>query len=138
MKEMVYAGKTAFEVLGQGDVDGYTWAVVSHGAHPSVYVAPPEGHPATGLYRNFRWTSLDLTLNVHGGITYARFGLFEVDPKGARFWLGWDYNHGADFANFGNGVSWGKRKYSAEELRADAEDAIRQLKKLEGMNKWKD
>lgn len=131
-KEMVYTGDITLEVLANGDMDGYRWAVVSHGSHPSAYVAPPPGHPATKMYRNFKWTGLNC-VKVHGGITYAKFGLWDVDPKGTLFWLGWDYSHGSDFVDCGKGLTWGTKKYTVADLLVDIEAAVLQLKAMQGV-----
>lgn len=138
MKEMEYTGKMAVDVLGQGEIDGYGWAIISHGTHPCAYVSPPEEHPAAKMYRNFRWTSLDLTTKVHGGITYAKFGLLDVDPKGKRFWLGWDYAHHGDYVDYGVLPPWPGKKWTTKEIFAQVEESIRELKKVKELDKWND
>jgi len=82
----------------------------------TAYVGIPEDHVAAGLSYD------DVPVDVHGGLTYGRDELAEVDEDGEKpvKWFGWDYNHATDH----------KREVEVEEPVEDAEDVVDQFKEM--------
>lgn len=136
MKEMEYTGHRCVDVLGHGEIDGYKWAILSYGTNPCAYVSPPEDHPAVKLYHSFRKTGFDHAIKVHGGVTFAEYGLHEVDPDGKRFWLGWDYAHYDDYVLFDPMPPLPGKKWTVNEIFSEVEQAIGDLKKMKELDKW--
>lgn len=122
MKEMIYSSDhTIVEILHSGDINGYKFAIVSFGIHPSAYVQVPESHP---LYHD---EDIDGYVLCHGGISF-RLDLTEPNELGldSGWWIGWDYAHATDYIDFPV-MSFGKKKWTTTEMLNDVQMVIQQL-----------
>lgn len=134
MSEMVYkTERTEAEYLETGEIDGYKFAAVSYGTHPCCYVQLPTYHRLYG-----KLNEEDIELDVHGGITYARYNQdFDFFDRGKHV-IGWDYAHLNDYMGFYKNTDTPAfyrtkelKKWTLKELLQHIEYAIEQLK---GMN----
>lgn len=139
-----------------GEYEDIIYQIVSIGTHPCAYIGFPEGHVfyfsedksilKSGLSKSSQKlnTTYDLfqDVYVHGGFTYSRLG----DNKDGLlfsnkfFWIGWDYAHSGDYVGYMekfkdlNEVN--ARKWTLDEIREHAFDAIEQLKQLMNDNNY--
>lgn len=130
MKSMIYTTHQERNVLAEGAHEGYNYIIFSLGTHPTAYVQVPDDHPSLeGLdvydmdYSDFDW------IEVHGGITWAEPNLPQYESEG--FWVGWDYNHYQDFAEFYlrvPGFNPILTKWTTEEIFEHVKDVIAQLR----------
>lgn len=101
--------------------DGFECAIFEHLMafmdYYTAYIGVPEEHVAVTVgASNYE----RLPLNVHGGITYSRNYLSDVDPDGEKevFWIGWDYAH--SFSD----------EMEIDEVIEEVRDVVDQLKHL--------
>lgn len=129
MIEMKYTNEISFEnplVLESGQYKGYNFWIISYGSHPCAYVEVGKNHPYYGKCGS---DACDLSIDVHGGITYGDYGLHNIVEKD-KFLLGWDYNHYCDYSLFNHFQIDGKR-WTTEEMLEDVKSVIEQLNESE-------
>lgn len=104
-------------LLGEGEYKGYKWFILSYQSHPCAYIVL---NPSDKYYgKNY----FEYSLDVHGGLTYAQFGLHDFVDK--DYWvIGWDYNHYGDYSTIGSMMG---KKYTTEEIYSHVKEAIREL-----------
>ena len=105
-------------LLGEGEYKGYKWFILSYQTHPCAYIVLS---PSDEYYGK-QWSECDL--NVHGGTTFAQYGLHNFVDKD-HWVIGWDYNHYGDFSAM---IDMGGKKYTTEEVYRDVKRAINELK----------
>ena len=95
-----------------------------------AYVGIPSEHPLAGF------DSDELTIDCHGGLTFAGEGDGENDkhrPKGF-YWYGWDYGHLHDYVFFydkePNLAGLDDKKWLVEDVIKDSWGAIYDFKAL--------
>jgi hypothetical protein len=126
MKDMVYgvdnsADVYAIEILAMGKYYQYDYAILNlGGSHPTAYVRLPEGHK----YDCEDYENIDIA--VHGGLTYARSYVQEVDKRG--WWIGWDYNHWGDYSGAFNSTQLDRKKWTTKEILEHVKDVVIQLR----------
>ncbi len=129
-REMEYDRCIKFAVLAEGvwasgSGSRYAGCILSYGSHPCAYVQLPESHPYYGQ------TDYDaIPVDCHGGLTYAAFGLHPEKYKKDGFWVGWDYLHWGDFADYGK-VKMPGKQWTVKEIQAEVESVVQQLVALE-------
>lgn len=95
------------KIVESGELDGYTWYIVSYGSHPCAYVK-------SDISKKMQEEIL-----VHGGITFAgkAFPEFETDGR----FIGWDHNHCDDYnAEF----QFGGKQWTVDEILEDVKSVI--------------
>ena len=128
MKEMVYQKTPIREVLDCGTIDGYAYAILSLGTHPTAYVNVPAGHPAYKKDYN------KIDMDVHGGLTYGSSILRTSKTDSLDgWWLGWDYAHYTDYSGCFPS-EWDQKRWTTEEIMEDVKTAVAQLKEMEANN----
>lgn len=99
----------------------------------------------SGMKNNM--VSLDLAINVHGGITYSNSRLIGIDKKISYFnnlwWFGFDTSHAGDLKPFQYEIDIkyprSEDKYrDFEYVKKETESLAEQLKKLSTLRKRKD
>lgn len=93
------------------------------GSHFCVYLGVPSAHPAAGLPYD------DVSINCHGGLTFAGEGDGKFMPKG-YYWYGYDYAHAGDklerdMPDFGDRD---EHRWTLDEVLQDAWGAVYDLK----------
>ena len=78
-------------IYWQGEANGYQGMIRRGGASVTAYLGLSKDHPWAGA------RCYDIPLDVHGGLTFGRWGDGELFPKGL-YWIGWDYGHLGDFS----------------------------------------
>lgn len=129
MKQMIYKVIREIEILDEGYIDNFHYCVVSLGTHPCAYVELPKEHKYYGRYYD------DIDIVCHGGLTYCSDqGIITKTNENHKdgYWIGWDYAHYGDYAGYETMypielMSGGKR-WTTEEILADVEDVVRQLR----------
>lgn len=129
MIEMKYKLKREDVILDEGEYKGYRYKIISYGIHPCSYIALPKGHKYAKIDEEY-----DISLPVHGGITYKE------DGDGIKFdkkycWIGWDYAHGGDFSGYdmlpliekSSSFYYHDKKWTTEELINEVKEAIEEL-----------
>ena len=95
MKDMVYGVDNGVEILAMGKYYNYDYVILNlGGSHPTAYIRVPRAHKYFGKHYD------NTSLAVHGGLTYSRDYVQEVDSAPDSWWLGWDYNHWNDYSGF--------------------------------------
>ena len=117
----------AGDILDEGRIYGYRYCIVSLGTHPCAYVEIPEGHLCYGL--NYE----KIYINCHGGLTYSKKGIGERDSVlyPDAFWIGWDYAHFGDRAEF-PGYSCPGKTWTTEEILKEVDRVVYQLAGIGG------
>ena len=123
MKEMKYHSERLCEVLAEGDLKGYHYAILNLGTHPTAYVETKKESP-----------TLEHDITVHGGITYNGPAYWGKDGKA---YIGWDYAHCGDYLGTDELVRHlidlkiESKKWTTEEIFEDVKSVIDQLIVLE-------
>lgn len=134
MNEIVYTVFRVKEVIANGEIDGYKYAIFNYGTNPAAYVGIPDGHPLRGNRR-----LIQTTISCHGGITLMENLRGAISRQnvphlaeifGNQFVIGWDYAHYGDFSPALVMCSEGKM-WTTEEIFAEVKDVIEQLKNFE-------
>lgn len=90
MKEMLYQRDFKKEVLYRGEYNGYKFAILSLGIHPTAYVENKNG------FSDYDEANNATHYLPHGGFTY--FGEAHWDQSDKTKYIGWDYAHCDDFS----------------------------------------
>jgi len=94
--EMVYKTEGEIKILNNNEYRGIKYWVVSYGTHPCCYIEIPK---SSILYYEIKELNSDeININCHGGVTYLKDKLFNIDVKGVI--IGWDYAHVGDFIGY--------------------------------------
>ena len=104
-------------LLGAGEYKGYKWFILSYQTHPCAYIVLTPSDEFYGKGYD------DYYFEVHGGITYAQFGLHDFVDKD-QWVIGWDYNHLGDYSAM---VNMGGKKYTTKEIYGKVKEAINLL-----------
>ena len=90
----------------------------------NVYMGVPLHHPLAGFNYD------DLTVECHGGLTYAAKGDGDYLPEG-YYWYGYDYSHAGDACFYRDGLDafTGDKKWALREIQDDAWNAVYDFKK---------
>lgn len=133
MKEMKYQAEQKIEVLDTGNFFGLEYYILNLGTHPAAYIKIPEGHE---LYQK---AFDEIDLDIHGGITYSRSYLYLAEDKKIDGWfIGWDYGHCGDYANYYTedfGINL--KKWTTQKIQDEVEEACYQIQKMEEIKKLK-
>ena len=108
-------------ILASGTHKGYYFWVVTYGTHPCAYVEIPETHP---FYKK-DFDELFDKLDVHGGVSFAHFGLLDLIPNDV-FIVGWDYSHCTDY-NYKYNTNRDADQWTVEYIIEEIYYAINQL-----------
>lgn len=105
--------------------DGLRFLVMRGPASLCAYLGVPKSHPLAGHSYD------DVTINCHGGLTFASEGGFKTFPS-EWFWYGWDYSHLDDacFYDLRYEKDSGDHKWTVEEVEGDSWGAICDFKHL--------
>jgi len=132
MKEMIYQIERKIELLDTGDIDRFTYYVLSLGTHPCAYVKIPKNHPLFGVKYD---SKIAQTVDCHCGLTYAGSTLIISQFETLSGWfIGWDYAHCFDFMGYSLDPRFSDlhnnddKKWTTEEIVAECKKVIEQLK----------
>lgn len=127
MKPMIYVPEflgNNYEILDEGNINGFDYKIINYGPHPCAYVSLPSNHK----YYNEDYDNIDI--NCHGGLTFGRITTFKPD-KDIKFWIGWDYAHLGDYSGldirYPSDFRVGGKKWTTEEILEEVKNVICQL-----------
>lgn len=122
MKEMIYRDNEFPIVLDKGNINGFSWFILSLGRHPTAYVGIPKGHKFFGKFYD------DINIGCHGGLTFCGddFGFNPIKIKDI-WWIGWDYAHAGDYMGYHKEETRTK-KWTTEEIKEEVMNVIKQLR----------
>jgi len=104
--------------------EGVRVSIMSLHHYFTAYLGIPVSHPLAGFDYD------DLSLGVHGGLTYSRKGDGDYLPKG-YWWYGWDYAHAGDAVYYGgDDFCIGDHDWTLEEVKGEVQDALYEFKRL--------
>lgn len=113
-------------VLLSGYRQGIQYKILDLGSHPTAYI----GFPKESKFVNKDYDEL-YSINVHGGLTYSKWGDGRVLPS-SYYWFGWDYAHLGDYyAIEDSSYSDDGKKWTTEEIFNHVLSVIRQFITLE-------
>lgn len=130
INEMVYSPNrykhNECEILATGIYKGYLYWAISMGTHPCCYIEIPKCN------KFYNCDYVDIPLECHGGLTYSRNTLTNVETnrKSKRWFIGWDYGHYGDYLGYDEiyGIeNHYEKKYSSEDIEHDCLNAIDDL-----------
>lgn len=126
LKEMAYTNLEQEELLAKGNYNGCDYFVLNYGSHPCGYV----NVKGTSLEGKNYWDIYNL-IDVHGGVNYSRPDLHAFANGG--WFIGWSYDHFRDYHRglASLGIVDGYRKWSTDEIIAECESVIDQVRDLE-------
>lgn len=134
MKKMIYkySTKPKIEILDTGFCKGYLYYILNLGTHPTAYIRIPKGH------KYYQKDIYEISLNVHGGITYSNKELCVCYPDKEvlnGWFIGWDYGHYGDYSAieelYPMGCRTGGKKWTTEEIREEVIEACKELEEME-------
>lgn len=109
------------KTLAFGIKNNFNWWIISYGTHPCCYIEIPECHKFFGRHYD------EISLEVHGGLTFSEPRLHNVVSKNAKSWyIGWDYSHCNDYSvyiEFGDLIN-SITKWTTNMLIKEVEKAI--------------
>ena len=120
MKEMKYHSKRLCEVLTEGDLEGYHYAILNLGTHPTAYVELKKERP-----------TIESDIVVHGGITFN--GKAYWSNNDTKDYIGWDYAHCGDYLGTDEvmakyGICYPEnKKWTTQEVYEDVKSVVKQL-----------
>lgn len=125
MKQMVYQSERKNETLYSGTYKEYDFYIMNLGTHPTAYI---------NVINDIRYCFKDydeVSLGVHGGLTYSNRNLRLEDRIIDGWFIGWDYGHYNDYAGYEMAFpSWlqsNGKKWTTEEIFEEVKNAIEQL-----------
>ena len=124
MKEMKYCSNRLCEVLAEGDLNGYHYAILNLGTHPTAYVETKKECP-----------TIENDITVHGGITFS--GKAYWNDEDTKCYIGGDYAHCGDYLGSDElvrhliNLKIESKKWTTEEIFEDVKSVIDQLIALE-------
>jgi hypothetical protein len=123
-KQPSYVAARCNKELLRGHYRGFEYRIMDLGTHPTAYVKIPEGHP---FWMDWRHPIAD-KIEVHGGITYSRKGLYCESNYLDGWWIGWDYAHWGDHSGYDGAEPWNPwiKKWTTEEILHDVTSVIDQ------------
>ena len=133
LKARDLADKGTHKIAAYWESDGIRCVVMALHSHFTAYLGIPEKSKLAGLDYD------ELPLEVHGGLTFSRYGDDTYLPKGF-YWFGWDYTHAGDYHYPGEDMikrdpelfinRGDKKDWTLGEVKKEVEWALDDFKKL--------
>lgn len=126
MKEMVYNKKRILDILYEGEYNGYKFAILNLGAHPTAYVENKN------QFDEYDQANEATDYFPHGAFTFCDKCYWHDNDE--TVYVGWDYGHCDDFAGYnldGTDPYWQSlKKWTTEEIYEEVKKTIDLLSTL--------
>lgn len=111
------------ETIATGSHNGYDFKILWYRYHPNAYIRIPESHPHYGK----DYTEIDDKGIVHCGFTFSGKNLNKKYGLPDGWYLGWDYGHIGDYADYHVGCKLDGRRWTVSEITAECRQIIDEI-----------